>query len=63
MLLEKNEFVREKKCKTVHWIEKIDTHDKMVEIGTMNYDREKSTYYKTFEAMSTKEFYDRYTDL
>ena len=62
ILLEKGEFIRDKKTKGVLWIENINRWDKSVVIGKMDYVDNK--YIRLTEIVPTfEEFYERFEDI
>lgn len=61
MLLEVGEFVKRKHSDRIVWIERIDRHRDIIEIGKMSY--EDGKYVKTFVALGTDEFYNKYEDI
>ncbi len=61
MLLEVGEFIKRKHSDKIVWIESIDKYRDIVTIGKMAY--EDGRYIKTFVAMGTDEFYNKYGDI
>lgn len=65
MLLEKGEFVKDKKTKAVVWIEGINRYDNTITIGSMSCDiiHGKPIYEKAYKRIDIGAFYQDYIDI